>query len=332
MFGAAAMLFVSSTQVSAGGLLGRAINRAMSGKHDSGPPTVKVSKQETFKGLTQVVIGQFSVGYFLKNVNYGDNSVFSSASGVKTVGDLSGLAPADFQATTDAVFVEFKRQLAARGIEVVDPAGFASSAGRAKVHADDQGVMAKVQLAEQDHAEATLYWPSQIGRRDNVMMQTGLGMMNMTSAQSMSYLLMAERDFSKESGIPVLNVQLLVDFAEPLKTSGTFSGTAVRSGARIAISNYGSQLTLVRGSDSIMSGGGKIILQSPIVQEGNFADASFRDTNRASRIVGGLMGLNVQGRAQFHFAVSDPSAYRDTVIAAATKAADLFIGQMQSLR
>ena len=70
-------LLASSTPASAGGLLGSALHKLETGKRDSGPPTVKVSKLENFKGVSQVVIGQFSVGYFVKNVNYGDNSVFS---------------------------------------------------------------------------------------------------------------------------------------------------------------------------------------------------------------------------------------------------------------
>jgi hypothetical protein len=325
---------MSSTVAPAAGLLGRALHKLESGKHDKGPPggSVKVSKPENFKGVTQVVIGQFSVGYFVKNVNYGDNAVFSSASGVKTVGDLSGVGAAAFQATTDAVFEAFKKQLAARGIIVVEPAAYLSNPNRARLKPYEQGIGAKVQMAESDHAEATVYWPTQMGRQDNVMTLTGLGMMNIARAQDMSATLMGEKDFAKTTGIPVMNIQLLIDFAEPLKTSLGAGYTGVRSLPRIAISNYGSQLTMIQGSDGLMSNGGKIVLQSPIVQEGNFADASFQDTNKAGRIIGALAGLNVQGKAKFHFAVSDQAAYKDTVLAATTKATDLFLGQMQTLR
>jgi hypothetical protein len=325
---------MSSTVAPAAGLLGRALHKLESGKHDKGPPggSVKVSKPENFKGVTQVVIGQFSFGYFVKNVNYGDNAVFSSASGVKTVGDLSGVDAATFQATTDAVFEAFKKQLAARGIIVVEPAAYLSNPNRARLKPYEQGIGAKVQMAESDHAEATVYWPTQMGRQDNVMTLTGLGMMNIARAQDMSATLMGEKDFAKTTGIPVMNIQLLIDFAEPLKTSLGAGYTGVRSLPRIAISNYGSQLTMIQGSDGLMSNGGKIVLQSPIVQEGNFADASFQDTNKAGRIIGALAGLNVQGKAKFHFAVSDQAAYKDTVLAATTKATDLFLGQMQTLR
>jgi hypothetical protein len=327
-------LISTSAMVSAAGILGRALHRLETGKKDNGPPggSVKVSKAENFKGVTQVVIGQFTVGYFVKNVNYGGNSLFSSASGVKTVGDLSGVDAATFQATTDAAFEDFKKQLAAHGITVVEPTAYLNNQYRVKATPEEQGVGAKVQLDESDHAEATLYWPSQMGRRDNAMTTTGLGMMNMKGAQSMSWTLMGEKDFAKTTGIPVLNVQLLIDFAGPLKVAKGASDLYMKSAARIAISNYGSQVSMIRGTDGVMSGGGKIILQSPIVQEGNFADFSGKDTNKAGRIIGGLAGLNVQSKAKFHFEVTDPAAYQTTVLGATSKAADLFIGQMQTLR
>jgi hypothetical protein len=156
----AVALLSTSTLATAGGLLGRALNKAMSGKRDNGPPggSVKVSKPENFKGVSQVVIGQFSVGYFVKNVNYGDNAVFSSASGVKTVGDLSGVDAATFQATTDAVYDAFKKQLAARGIAVVEPAAYLSNPNRVRLKPYEQGIGAKVQLAESDHAEGLHRW------------------------------------------------------------------------------------------------------------------------------------------------------------------------------
>jgi hypothetical protein len=46
------------------------------------------------------------------------------------------------------VFEEFKKQLAAHGITVVDPAAYASDPNRARLKPDPQGVGAKVQLAD----------------------------------------------------------------------------------------------------------------------------------------------------------------------------------------
>jgi hypothetical protein len=317
----------SSTAVSAGGLLGRMINKAMSGKHDNGPPggSVKVSKPENFKGVSQVVIGQFSVAYLTKTVRYGDNSVLSSASGAKTVGDLSGVSPQDFQAVTDAAYANFKTQMAARGITIVDPAAYLATPMHVKSAPEEQGAKTRVELPESDHADAVVYWPTALGHRDNV-----LALIQSTSWSSKA--MVAQHEYEKSASVPVMNVILYIDFAEPLKTSQGWTGTNVKSGARIAISNYGSRVQLVGPKDGYTSGGTQIVLQSPIIQDGNFADASFKDSNEAGRVIGALAGLKVQGQGKFHFAVSDPAAYRDTVIAATGKAADLFLGQMQTLR
>jgi hypothetical protein len=325
--GIAVALLSTATSAPATGLLGRALHKLESGKHDKGPPggSVKVSKPENFKGVTQVVIGQFSVAYLTKTVRYGDNSLLSSASGVKTVGDLSGVDAATFQATTDAAYADFVKQLAARGISVADPAPYLANPMHLKSAPEEQGAKTRVEFPESDHADAVVYWPTGLAHRDNV-----LAVIQATAWSSRA--LVAQHEYEKTAGIPVMNVILYIDFAEPLKTSQGWTGTNVRSNQRIAISNYGSRIQLVGPKDGYMGGGTQIVLQSPIVQEGNFADASFRDTNEAGRIIGGLAGLNVQGKAKFHFAVSDQAAYKDTVLAATAKAADLFLGQMQTLR
>jgi hypothetical protein len=67
------------------------------------------------------VIGQFSWVCFVKNVACGGDAVFSSASGARAEGEVQGLSPQDCQATVDAVFEDFKVQLAAHDIAVVDP-------------------------------------------------------------------------------------------------------------------------------------------------------------------------------------------------------------------
>lgn len=73
-----------------------------------------------------------------------------------------------------------------------------------------------------------------------------------------------------------IKVQLLVDFVEPRKANQITTGTAyssttstsIKQGARIAISQYGSQVSLITPGETLMSDGGKVVLQSPIVEGG----------------------------------------------------------------
>jgi hypothetical protein len=323
-------LLTAPLSASAAGLLGRALHKLETGKRDNGPPggSVKISKPESFKGATQVVIGQFSVGFFTKNVNYGDNSVFSSASGIKTTGILTGVGATEFQAITDAAYDDFKQKLTAHGITIVDPAAYVANQNYARAKPNAQGAKAKIQLDEQDSADAVIYWPTQLGRTDNAITLLS-GWDNIASS---GYIISAQKDYSKSSGIPVMNVQLLIDFAEPIKTKTSASDVSATTNARIAISNYGSQVSMLRGTDSAMSRGASIVMQSPIVQEGQFAELSGKTTNLGSQAVGFLTGIKVQGQGKFSVAVTDPAAYRTTVLAATTKAADLFLGEMEKLR
>lgn len=340
--GTAAFTCLVAPMAAQAGMLGNMINHAMSGKHEKGPPggSAKVSKPEAFKGVRQVVIGQFTVAYFQKNVNYGADSLLSSASGAKTNGELSGVDASDFQTATDAVYEAFKAQLTAQGITVVDPAEYMTNKYRAGMKPEDQGIGIKVQLDQADHADAAMYWPAQIGRHDIVMSQAVRGMMNMQRLGNINAANQLERDFAKASGIPVLNVQLLVDFAEPLKasqqtTDSTYlstTSTTMRQGARIAISHYGSQMTLITPGESLMSEGGKVVLQSPIVESGDFVEASGKSSNAVAQAIGGLAGLHIQSQAKFRFHVTDPAAYRAAVQSAGNKAATLFVSQMAALR
>jgi len=317
------------------GFLGDMINKAASGKSDNGPPggTAKVESPENFKGITQVVMGQFSVAYFVKNVAYGGNNPFSSASDVRAEGELSGVLPSDYQATTNAVYADFKQQMATRGISIVDPAGYRATPARASLKPEPPGAPAKVRLDKSDSAEAVVYWPAELGHSDNVLLLIG----GPGNIYNMAYAQSAEKEYAKAANIPVMNVVLHVDFAAPVKSEKNQAGLGtmqtVSATSRLAISHYGSQLTLISPADGLMFSGAKIILQSPIIQEGSFADVNGNDTNGVTR---GLLGLAGMGggmmRANFKYAVTNPGDYGKKVAAAANLAATLFLDQMQALR
>lgn len=99
---------------------------------------VKVEKPESFKGVTQVVIGQFTVAFFTKKVDYDGGGFLAASAQGKAIGHLSGISPAEFQKTTDQVYDDFTNQLAAHGIAVADPAGMMANQYYAKVKHEAQ--------------------------------------------------------------------------------------------------------------------------------------------------------------------------------------------------
>jgi hypothetical protein len=326
------LLFTSSLLIataSHAGALGDVITKALSGKSDSGPVegTAKVEKPENFKALSKVAIGQFSIAFYTKNVTYSGDNPFSSASSSRSEGELAGMSAEAFQETTDAIFDEFKRQMQVKGIEVVDSNGYKTTPMRANVKAEPQGATAAIKMNKADTAEAAVYWPTQLGHTDNVLLLVG----GFTNIRNMGYAQASEKKYATATGIPVMNVVLNVDFAAPVKSEKTFSGQTVSSKAKIAISHWGSQLTVIGPADGMFFGGGKVILQSPIVQEGDFAEVSGSETNGVTRGLLGLAGMRGgMAKTSFKYSVVDTNQYGIAVGVAASKAMSLFLDQVIS--
>lgn len=340
---AVATALLAFSSVAQAGFLGDLITQSLSDKKDNGPPggSATVEKAASFKGVTQATVGQFSLVYFVKNVVYGADSPFSSASGVRAEGEVTGLSPDDYQATADAVYEDFKQQLTAHGITLVDPQAYRDTPARAKGLVLQPGATTDVRLAKADSAEAVVYWPRQLGHNDTVLMVMG-GMSNMSRfAQSQ----MAPYEYAKASGIPVINVALYIDFAAPLKTTvglvTTSSGQAtgqtgadsVTATSRLAVSHYGSKLSVADGKDIYNMNSSQIILQSPISQQGTFAAITGTETNGVTRAVLSLAGMGGgMAKASFKYEVQNPADYSSKVQAASKQAITLFLDQMQALR
>ncbi len=297
---------------------------------------VKVEKPESFKGLSQVVIGQFTVAFFTKKVDYDGGGFASVSDKGKAIGHLSGVSPAEFQATTDAIYADFLKQLAARNIAVVDGAAMTAGKYYAKVKTEAQGEKIDVVLKKQDKADAMAYWPTALGRNNNVLVP--MRMMDM----SMGHMYTAEYDYARTAKVPVLNVIYFVDFAKPAKSSGggLFQTLDVKAG--LAISPFGTQMGLMDTNGKMA----KILLVQPIEEGGDFANINettsavtkgMRTAGMLAGAFGGLKGLgnkNLAGdlSARFDYAVVDPATYAQKTISAAGKTSDLMIRQIEALR
>ncbi len=312
------------------GLLGNALNKALGGlnadKTNDGPPggTAKVERPERFKGLTKVVMGQFTVGFFVKHSSEGKMigmggagegmGWFGKVRGDQQNATLDGVEFGDFQAATDDVYTTFKRQMAARGIEIVDPSGYTASPGHSHVRNEEAGREISVNLSHgngTESARARLFWPSDLGRRENALITLGGwdGGMAQGAAQ------MAELNYAKATNIPVMNVLIYVDFFQPSTDRHKRGENTTQSVLRI--SNYGTLFNVVTADDSIMSAhkGGSIILQSPVVLERTRGNVSSNDSTITANIT-----------------VNNAEGHKSAIVDATSKLGDLFFGEMQSLR
>lgn len=313
------------------GLIGNAINKSLN-SHGDGP--VYYDHQESFKGLNQAVIGQFSVVFFTKKVDY-DGGGFLSDGSSKAIGQLSGLAEPDYQKITDALYVQFKARLAAGGVTLVDPAAYYASKYHQKVTSEPNGHSVIVPLQDQDSADGVAYWPSELSYREN--MAIALRMMD----GHMRDVYTAQYAYAREAKVPVLNVVYVVDFAGPAKTEGGGVFQSINVTSQLAISPRGSQVQLMDASGKV----GKIILNKPVIEGGDFADISdiTSGLSKASQAAstafnvfkGGLGALTNKGSRmdrRFQYAVTDPAAFAGMTVKAGTKTTDIFVQQLQTLR
>ncbi len=296
----------------------------------------KVEKAESFKGLSQVVIGQFTVAYMTKKVDYDGGGFLASGPEGKAIGSLTGLSPSDYQRTTDAIFADFKKQLAAHGISIVDPAGLVADKYYAKTKQEAQGGKVDVTLKKKDHADAVAYWPTQLGRNDNALLNMRMFDTNTANHYTAQY------NYAKSSKIPVLNVVYYVDFAKPAKSTGGGLFQEISATAGLAMSQFGTTLAIMDSNGKLA----RMTLNVPIEESGNFASVTettsqVAKTARVASVLGGafgglgkLGGAPILGNmaAKFDYRVTDPAAFGEKALSAATKLTDLYVRQIEELR
>jgi hypothetical protein len=290
---------------------------------------VKIEKPQAWKGVSQVVIGQFSVVFLTKKIDYDGGGFLASGNSAKAIGQLSGVTNEDFLTITNAIYADFQKQLGQHGIAITNDAGFRADKYYAKVKPEEQGNNASVPLKKQDHADARVFWPEALGRNTNVILPLRMMDMNMGNAYT------AEYNYARTSGTPVLNVVYYVDFAKPAKSDGGGLFQSIKVSAGLAISQFGTQLMLV-GTDGKMT---KMLLQTPIEEGGDFANVE-DVTSGLTKVtrVASVLGAGVFGgstgtmSSRFDYRVTNPADYAAKTQSAATKASDLFIRQMESLR
>ena len=212
-------------------LLGDAISKSING-HGSGPTYTEHA--ESFKGLTQAVIGQFSVVFIVKKVDYDGGGFFSAGAAAKAIGQLAGPTEAEYQRITDSVYEDFRKKMTAGGVTIVAPDAYYASQYYQKVQSEEQGHKVTIPLQDKDTADGVAYWPSSMPHRDNM----ALALRFMDFGQSNVYT--AQYAYARAARVPVLNVVYVVDFAAPAKSSGGGILQTIKSTAELAVSNRGS--------------------------------------------------------------------------------------------
>lgn len=313
------------------GILGNVINKGING-HGDGP--VWTEHGDAFKGVNQVVIGQFSVVFLTKTVSYAGGGFHSGGNSAKEIGQLAGVDAATYQQVTDAVYEDFRKKLTARGITVADPAAYYASPYYQKVVSEEQGHSVTVPLEDKDNGEGVAWWPSALTHRDNRAL--ALRFMDVRVRD----LTTAQYAYAREAKIPVINVVYVLDFAKPAKTSGGGVFQKMDVTAELAVSPRGSQIVLVdtAGREA------RIVLNKPLVEAGAFAEikditSGAQKTAEKAQMIGNIAGalfgggshafgkqMRMDRRIEYH--VVDPASWAQMAVHAGGQTNDLMTGQI----
>ncbi len=294
----------------------------------------RLQSEGSFKGVSQVVLGQFTVVYLTKKVDYDGGGFMATSDVGKATGFLTGLSDTDYQKTTDAIFADFKTQMAAHGISFVDPAGLHANKYYAKVKPEVQGSKVDVVQKKDDHASGVAYFPTQLGHTDNALLAFRMFDTNPANTYTAQY------DYARTAQVPVLNVVYYVDFAKPAQSEAGGLLASIKVKAGLAMSQFGTQIALMDTKGKMA----RINLATPIEEGGDFATITETTSGvtravQAASVVNNIFG--VVGRrgggaltmsAKFDYKVTDPAAYGEKALAAAIKLSDLYARQLEGLR
>ena len=234
---------------------------------------VKVENKEAFKGMDKVVIGSFKIGFATYKTDSakaggGLSGGFGGKSTAKST--LLGIDDKTMQSITDQAYQQFVTDLKAKGYTIVDRNELLTNKTFADVktypnpYEDSSGGLFG------SNSKTKYFTPTAFGDKMHIFMGEIGGTMGGFAFGNPS---VAAMEYARESGVKVLNVVYVVDYANADSYGGwARTSSAVEIGQGITIVPEFSRLTLIGNSGGTFSNGnGTISLGQPISSEKEFA-------------------------------------------------------------
>ncbi len=301
---------------------------------------LKVQTAQAFKGVQDVVIGSFTVGFLMEKTDTaraGGGLLGGRGGGGRSTARqfLGGVTPAELQAITDAAYEDFKAQVAARGLSVSAGADLLSSPAYAKVKPVAAPYEAAVAFGSDAKAKATYFAPTELRQLvlyPGDVMAGGLGAIGMNMAAGQAQ--MGATNYAKSAGKSVVNILYLIDFADAEKYGGWFrSSSAVKVKAGLAVAPGSSRLTLFSPGGKV----GSIALNDPVAIGGDFAEVSDTTSGSAKaaeavgNVIGFLGGVGTSKSRRYTFA-AQPALYSAAAVEAAKQTNTRLVERLVALR
>ena len=297
----------------------------------------KVASDAVTQGANTVVVGAFNVGFIFESVDNtkatgGMIGAFGGVTNAKS--ELVGVTPAMMQTITDAAYADFKAQLAARGMTVVDPAPMFGSAAFSHVKPMASPVEASVFLDKKSKGKTDYYKPS--GIPGLVMLPgdiIGSGLSSMGMQMSFGYTQYGMQQHAKATGQSVIDVIYLIDFSDARRPGISSLGGGIKISSGMSISGQFSRMSVVSPTGKIST----IKLKDPVAVSGDFAD--MEDTTKgggvqkAANILGGFAAIGGFGGMKFgksktYTFTAKPGLYEESATRAATLANTRMVDQL----
>ena len=287
------------------------------------PDTVKTTGSSAFKGLTQVTIGTFIVGFGTYDTLTGKDGRFGSAAR----NTLVGIDDAALRKITDDAYLRFAEALRQAGYTVADPAPlltnarFASSKSYPNPYVDSSGGLfgdkSTVRYIVPSSAPAMKIFAGDIA-----------GTMGGFGPDNPYY---AAAEYVKAGGPPVLHVVYLLNFVNDARATGLHLTNVAKVGQGLTVAADASKISLLSSSN------GTVSLGQPITSDKEFATVTDATTSgnlagqAAANVLTGLMGGGGSQSRNFDF-VARPADYAAASLDAMDQTNALLIAKMSSLK
>lgn len=303
---------------------------------------VKIAGPANAKGVTNVAIGAFNVGFIFESIDRtaASGGLMGAFGGTtKAKSELVGVTPEMMQAVTDAAYADFVSQLTASGYSVQAPGDLFAHATMAKTKSQDMPLDINIALEKGSKGKATYYKPTAL---PSLLMIPGdfigSGLSSMGMNMQAGQASMALTNYAKAANVGVVNVVYLIDFSQQ-KRPGAFSFGGLQVNSALSVSADYSRATLIapNGKQSVITVKAPVAVEGEFVEKSDASSGGDKALQAGANVAGGVAavfgfgGLKFGKTREFAF-TAKPGNYEEGAAKAASLTSEMLIGRLAPLR
>lgn len=299
---------------------------------------VSVDTADAFKGIDEVIIGGFLVGFdtYKYNKSQAGGGLMGGGFGGKTTAKstLKGVSHAQMQSITEAAYQDFVAELKSQGIKVASRSGLVASKDFADTRTypnpyknDTSGIL--------KGGNTTYYFAPKALTPTRIFMGD---IMDVSGGFAFGNASMGASTYAEKNGAKILHVVLHVNFVNADEQGGWAStSSTIKVGQGLSVSPA-SHVGVIGGQGGTFSTNiGSITIGQPITSDKKFADVeesttgTMKTVTAVTNVAGLLGGIGTNHSRDYNFN-ANASQYRAAVLDAIKDANDVFVGKMAELK